>query len=91
MTPRIVITGTGAVTPLGVGAGTLYERWSEGQCAIEDGFARCVDFDPTEFLTRKEARRTDRFTHFAMVAADEALAGALARWRRRTSRSGSAA
>jgi 3-oxoacyl-[acyl-carrier-protein] synthase II len=66
----------GAVTPLGVGVDALFERWSEGGCAIEDGFARCRDFDPTEFLTRKEARRTDRFTQFAMVAADEALSSA---------------
>jgi 3-oxoacyl-[acyl-carrier-protein] synthase II len=76
VTPRIAITGTGAVTPLGAGADTLFERWSEGECAIEDGLARCRDFEPTEFLTRKEARRTDRFTHFALVAADEALSEA---------------
>jgi 3-oxoacyl-[acyl-carrier-protein] synthase II len=76
MTPRIIITGTGAVTPLGVGADALFTRWSEGECAIEDGLARCREFEATEFLTRKEARRTDRFTHFAMVAADEALSTA---------------
>jgi 3-oxoacyl-[acyl-carrier-protein] synthase II len=76
MTPRVVITGMGAVTPLGVGVDALYGRWSEGECAIEDGLARCRDFDPTEYMTRKEARRTDRFTHFAMVAADEALSTA---------------
>jgi len=76
MTQRTVITGMGAVTPLGVGADALFSRWSAGECAIEDGLARCQDFEPTEFLTRKEARRTDRFTHFAMVAADEALSAA---------------
>jgi 3-oxoacyl-[acyl-carrier-protein] synthase II len=76
MTPRIVITGMGAVTPLGVSVDTLFDRWSEGECAIQDGLARCGDFEATEFLTRKEARRTDRFTHFAMVAADEALSTA---------------
>jgi 3-oxoacyl-[acyl-carrier-protein] synthase II len=76
MTQRTVITGMGAVTPLGVGVDALFSRWSAGECAIEDGLARCQDFEPTEFLTRKEARRTDRFTHFAMVAADEALSTA---------------
>jgi 3-oxoacyl-[acyl-carrier-protein] synthase II len=76
MTAGVVITGMGAVTPLGVGVDSLFSRWSEGECAIEDGLARCSDFEPTEHLTRKQARRTDRFTQFAMVAADEALSGA---------------
>ena len=76
MTANTVITGMGAVSPLGVGADALFTRWSEGECGIEDGLARCRDFEPTDFLTRKEVRRTDRFTHFAMVAADEALSAA---------------
>jgi 3-oxoacyl-[acyl-carrier-protein] synthase II len=76
VTPGVVITGMGAVTPLGVGVDALFGRWSEGECAVADGLARCADFEATDHLTRKEARRTDRFTHFAMVAADEALAEA---------------
>jgi 3-oxoacyl-[acyl-carrier-protein] synthase II len=76
MTPGVVITGMGAVTPLGVGVDALYGRWSQGECAITEGLARCSDFDPTEHLSRKDARRTDRFTHFALVAAEEALADA---------------
>jgi 3-oxoacyl-[acyl-carrier-protein] synthase II len=63
----------GAVTPLGVGAGTLTARWSAGECGIEDGAGRCDEFDPTEFLSRKEARRSDRFSQFAIAAAAEAL------------------
>ncbi len=69
----IVVTGIGAVTPLGVGARTLYERWRAGASGIEDGVGACTDFDPTEHLSKKEARRADRFTQFAMVASDEAL------------------
>ena len=38
--------------------------------------ARATEFDPTEFLSVKEARRADRFTQFALVASDEALAEA---------------
>jgi 3-oxoacyl-[acyl-carrier-protein] synthase II len=76
MTPGVVITGMGAVTPLGVGVDALFGRWSEGDCGVEDGFARCSDFEATDHLSRKEARRTDRFTHFAMVAAGEALSEA---------------
>ena len=75
MTRRIVITGVGAVTPLGVGATTLIERWAAGECGISDGFGRCSDFDATDFLSRKEARRADRFTQLAIAAADEARRG----------------
>src|SRR3954452_25406891 len=73
MQRRVVITGVGAVTPLGVGARTLHERWTAGQCAIENGEAPCADFDPTDAMTAKEARRADRFTQLAVAACDEAL------------------
>ncbi len=53
MRREVVVTGVGAVSPLGVGAAT--------------------EFDPTEHLSIKEARRADRFTQFSMVASDEAL------------------
>jgi 3-oxoacyl-[acyl-carrier-protein] synthase II len=73
MSRDVVITGLGAVTPLGVGARTLFDRWAAGESGIEDGLGRCADFDPTDRLNRREARRADRFTQFALVAADEAL------------------
>src|SRR3954451_6948256 len=69
----VVVTGVGAITPLGVGADVLYERWRAGEVAITDGEAPCSDFDPLDFFTRKEARRADRFTQFALAAAREAL------------------
>ncbi len=73
MKREVVVTGIGAVTPLGVGARTLYERWRAGTSGIEDGAGRCSEFDPTEYLNKKEVRRADRFTQFALVASDEAL------------------
>jgi 3-oxoacyl-[acyl-carrier-protein] synthase II len=74
----VVVTGVGAVTPLGVGARTLHERWSAGVCGIHDGEAACLEFEPTDFLSLKEARRADRFTQLAIAACAEALADA--RW-----------
>jgi 3-oxoacyl-[acyl-carrier-protein] synthase II len=73
MSRRVAITGIGAVTPLGVGAAALHDRWAAGESGIEDGLGRCADFDPTEHMTRRQARRADRFTQLAMAAAGEAI------------------
>jgi 3-oxoacyl-[acyl-carrier-protein] synthase II len=64
----VVVTGVGAVTPLGIGAPTLHERWAAGVCGIEDGEGRCREFIATEHLSVKDARRADRFTQLAIVA-----------------------
>src|SRR4051812_35160830 len=76
MRRRVVITGVGAVTPLGMGARVLFSRWAAGEVGIEGGEAACSWFDPGSLLGTKLARRTDRFAQFALVAADEALADA---------------
>ena len=73
MKREVVVTGVGAVTPLGVGARPLYERWRAGVSGIQDGRGACTDFEPTDHLTVKEVRRADRFTQLAVVASDEAL------------------
>jgi 3-oxoacyl-[acyl-carrier-protein] synthase II len=70
---RAVVTGVGAVTPLGIGAQTLYQRWAAGELGIADGAGRCADFEPSDFLSVKEVRRSDRFSQFAMVAGEEAI------------------
>jgi len=76
VTRRVAITGIGAVTPLGVGADGLIERWSAGESGIEDGLGRCREFDPEEHLSIKAARRADRFTQLSLVACGEALSQA---------------
>ena len=73
MRRKVVITGLGAVTPLGVGAETLYSRWAAGDCGIFDGAGACTDFEPSEVLSVKEIRRLDRFSQLALVAAGEAI------------------
>jgi 3-oxoacyl-[acyl-carrier-protein] synthase II len=73
---RVVITGMGAVTPLGMGVLPLYERWAAGVVGIEDGMGACLDFEPSEHFSVKEARRLDRFSQFGVVASDEAVASA---------------
>src|SRR3954447_3056247 len=73
---EVVVTGVGAITPLGVGAATLHERWAAGEVGIQGGEAPCLDFDPLDSISRKDARRADRFTQFALGASQEALAQA---------------
>ncbi|MGI8624093.1 MAG: beta-ketoacyl-ACP synthase II [Solirubrobacteraceae bacterium] len=73
MQRRIVITGVGAVTPLGAGARVLHTRWCAGDSGIADGLGRCDDFEPEDHLPRKLVRRSDRFTQLALAAGAEAL------------------
>ena len=70
---RVVVTGLGAVTPLGIGARPLHERWAAGEVGIVDGAGTCTDFEPKDFLSVKEIRRLDRFSQLGIVAADEAI------------------
>ncbi len=83
---RVVITGMGAVTPLGHTVAQTWEAAKAGVCGIApitlydcsqqkvSLAAEVKDFDPTAALDKKEARRMDRFTQFAVTAAVEAMA-----------------
>jgi 3-oxoacyl-[acyl-carrier-protein] synthase II len=68
---RVAITGVGVVAPCGIGADAF---WSGLLGAPPEGERRVHDFDPSRYFDNpKEARRTDRFTQFALAAAAEAL------------------
>ena len=85
MKKRVVITGIGAITPVGNTAEAFWQALLAGQSGI--GMITRFDasafdakiagevkgFEPTEFIDKKEARRMDRFTQFAIAAAKMAL------------------
>jgi len=85
---RVVVTGIGAITPIGNNAKDTWESVKQGKCGIApitayDTTDRAIkvaaevkDFEPSEYLDKREARRMDRFTQFAMVAAKEAVTDA---------------
>ncbi|CAN5152962.1 beta-ketoacyl-ACP synthase II [soil metagenome] len=68
---RVVVTGLGVVSPAGTG---LDAFWKGLQTTPQDRRERRVDeLDPTPWLSGKQARHLDRFTQFAVAAADMAL------------------
>ncbi|GAB4431017.1 MAG: beta-ketoacyl-ACP synthase II [Chloroflexi bacterium OHK40] len=85
MARRVVVTGMGAVSPLGLSVPELWQgiveaRSGVGPITLFDpaGFdtrfaAEVKGFDPTRHMDRKEARRTDRFVQLAVAATQEAL------------------
>ncbi len=82
---RVVITGMGAVTPLGNDVATLWRNLLAGTSVARlinrfdlTGFrtkfaAEVVDFDPTAWMDPKDARRADRVIQFAMATSSQAL------------------
>lgn len=82
---RVVVTGMGALTPIGLSVDTFWDGLMNGVSGCEDitlfdnelfstKFAcELKGFDPLDYLDRKAARRQDRFTQFAVIAADQAV------------------
>jgi len=82
---RVVITGQGTINPLGHSVPETFESFREARCGISELDIRDVErlsiriggqvtgFDPSKRFTRQELALYDRFTQFALVAAQEAL------------------
>lgn len=82
---RIVITGLGVISPFGDGINSFWDAVSTGKSGIGPVTlfdatelncrvaAECKEFDATKYMDPKEAKRSDRYTHFAVAAAKLAL------------------
>ena len=85
---RVVVTGLGALTPIGNTKDEYWDALVSGKSGaapityfdtekFKTKFAcELKNFEPTDFLDRKEARKMDKFTQYAMVASDEAIVDA---------------
>lgn len=85
MSRRVVVTGMGAVTPIGIGVENLWNGIKNNQVGIQiiDRFdptefkakvaAQVNDFNPKDYMDPKSAKRMDKFCQYAVAAAKEAV------------------
>jgi 3-oxoacyl-[acyl-carrier-protein] synthase II len=85
MKRRVVVTGLGAITPIGKDVNSFFEGVREGRLGIDyiksfdtENFkvkvaAEVKDFDPNNYMDKKEAKRMDRFCQFAVASSIEAV------------------
>lgn len=85
MTKRVVVTGIGVISPVGIGKETFWNSLKEGKSGIDlitrfdtEGYPAKIagevkDFDVTEYIDKKEAKRMDRFTQYAVAASKLAI------------------
>jgi 3-oxoacyl-[acyl-carrier-protein] synthase II len=86
--PRVVITGLGAVTPVGNDVDTTWDSLIHGRSGVDrikafdpSGLrtqiaAEVKEFDPKDYMDHRDARRSDRYTQFAVAATSQAIADA---------------
>lgn len=82
---RVVITGLGIISPIGTGVEQFFSALKEGKCGIDtvtrfdtEGYDAKIagevkDFDPLEYIDKKEAKRMDRYTQLAVAASKMAV------------------
>lgn len=85
MENRVVITGLGAITPIGNNVNEFWTNAKKGVCGIDEITlfdasdykvkiaGEVKNFNAEDFIEKKEAKRLDRFTHFALAATEEAM------------------
>lgn len=86
---RVVITGMGVISPIGIGKEAFFSSLKEGKSGVglisrfnPEGLstkiaAEVKDFEPIAYIDKKEAKRMDRFTQFAVAASKMALEDAI--------------
>ncbi len=85
MERRVVITGMGAITPIGKTVESFWDGIKKGECGIDkithfdtSNFkvklaAEIKEYDPEEYFDKRQAKRLDKFSQYAIIAAKEAL------------------
>lgn len=85
MKRRVVVTGLGAITPIGNNVEDFWNGIKQGKCGIDEitlfdttNFkaklaGEVKDYNPEDFLDKKSAKRLDRFSQFAVIASKEAM------------------
>lgn len=82
---RVVITGMGAITPVGCDVNTFFNNLKAGKCGIDyitkfdttdyrvKLAAEVKDFDPYQYMEKSEVRKSDKFVQYAVAAASQAV------------------
>lgn len=85
MNRRVVVTGLGAITPVGNDVGTMWQNMLAGKCGVDfitrfdaseykaQLAAEVKGFDPLAYMEKKELRKMDLYTQYAVAAAQQAV------------------